>query len=151
MKLADIVAALPALTASERKALRVALDSFTDDTSIDLELLGAVTSITGEHVPMAYFRNSKCYKVWLKSQDAFTEVYQQLIPQVSTKVGRVAAKRFLVGLLVEYLKRSHKPVTLLNISIELGNMRKIIDENFPGYLDNKLGGVIMQGIRADKN
>lgn len=148
------MAALPSLTPSERKVLQTALNSFINTDSIgdlDLEIFSAVQLITGERINLVSFRGTQAYKTWMKNQPAFLEVLGAMTKgKPYTKTVKGAAKRFMVGLLIEYLKQSRKPVTLPNICIELGNMKKIINDNFPGYLNNELGGLIMKGIKGGK-
>lgn len=154
MKLGEIIAALPSLTAKDRKALKAALDSFIyADTmgveGLDLELLGAVQAITGQYVNLVSFKGTQAYKVWMTNQPVFNELFDTLTGGKNlTKTVKIAAKKFLIGLLIEYLKETHKPVTLPTIATELANIKRIINDNFPGYLDNKLGGIIMNRLKG---
>lgn len=154
MKLADIIAAIPELTPAEHKALKLALDSFTtpegvvDTQYIDMEILDAIQAVTGERIALVPFKASKSYKLFVNGQGVFRDLISKLAGESHPlpKVKRLALKRFLIGLIVDGLKEKTVPVTMLNICLNMLHIERILNEQFPGYLNNGLGGVILNKV-----
>lgn len=147
----DIIAALPELNLTDLRAIQVALDKeMLKYLRIDEDLYSMVFEITGEKpLGINKFFGSPLGAQWRKNQPALDALISKLIEKKQPKqVVLRALKKFILEIMVDYIREHSMPLSMRTICNQLGNIQSIFDEAFPGYLSSGLGMIILKQLEG---
>lgn len=146
----QVIVSLPQLNKQELKAIQAAIEhELLKDSVIDTDLFRLVFDVVGEKpMSISKFYSSENGITWRKNQPVFDDFFKVLLGEGAVhRVTLNAYKKFLVQLIVDYIKDKSMPLTIRVVSQQLGNIKAITNCAFPGYIENGAGHLILSQLK----
>ena len=88
-------------------------------------------------LPLKVFSTSKDFKLYLKHSNIFLDYIKKYFSGIS-KVKRTSLIIYLIELVLKVIEQQGKEIRPRIVLFHLGGIKKVIDNQFPGYRENKL-------------
>jgi hypothetical protein len=147
-KLNDLLATLPSLSKHDLALVRGAADRLLGVSAATAgPLYDALTNVLRLKLGFAQFQRTATYKIWQKAEPGVVSFMNEGWPGLS-KVATMALMTYLLELLVSDLKGRGVPVSLGAVVSNLGRLPEVFDNNFPGYAEAGLCGLVFNAMRG---
>lgn len=156
MKLSELLGVLPKLSLEELATVRATIEHLLGQRQAatptapkpEIALYEAARAIVGG--PMAYgpFANSVAGRAWAKnapSAVAFIDTFP-----TDRRVSRNALDTFMLGLIVDDLKAKRIPVSMGTIANNLGRLKQLFDQGYPGYIESGMQHVVLKALKINE-
>lgn len=159
MKRDAILAALPSLSRASLEAVAAAANGLLGQHTPKAAeaangplawLYEAMQAELGQRGPYSQFISSRTGKIFASTApDLIKFVVQAFGTQ--KKISTLAIFRLLLNLIADDLKKRGVTITAHTLSLNLKRAKTVFEEAFPGYIDNKLGELILTHMKSGKN
>jgi|SRR5882672_2644282 len=158
MKIEALIAALSNLSQNDLASVRAAADQLLIRQPNDLTvndrtspLYNALAALLGIHHNYAAFRKAAPYKQWKHSAPAVIDFIDRTFPSAKSKLVRHGLMVFLLEGLMSHIREQRKDVTIHSMVDHLPELATTFDDNFPGYRQNGLAGVVVDHLTRGMN
>jgi hypothetical protein len=150
MKNDDLMKLLPTLSEEQVKiitawAARYKVEKLADDENARL-CLDIINKELGTTIPFSALKAP-----WVVNASNMAYFVDQSFPKIKTKAVRYALFKMCIGFIIEDLKVKKIPVTFGTIWLHLVRVPQLFDEQYPGYRQAKLTGVILKAMGVNNN
>jgi hypothetical protein len=145
----NIIANLPNLKKSELRAIKVACEELMGPAVLpfDLDLFRAVMDALGmKSISPNNFNKSNAYSTWINNQPVVEEFVAKIVGDNKNHVVNLHLKRFLIGLLIDHMRANKALLTMLSVAQNLSTIPQVFEKQFPGYVANNLGHLIIKAL-----
>jgi len=148
----QIIAALPALTAHDLRAIRAAADALLGPVATPAPILfDAMVRLLGLRLPYSRFQANSRFKAWQHGEALVTNFVHDTWPEIeNSKVAQTAMQSFLLDILISDLKKRNLPVSPGVIAVNLERIPQCFEAAFPGYRDGGWAKLILNSMLRRK-
>jgi len=141
----QILAALPKLKKTDLQAVQAVCANLLGQapknapaakpSPAEAMLFDALTLTIGVKMGFQAFSQLDTYRHWRNhAPEALGFIEANFSNDLGTNVPMKAFHRFLIGLLIDDMKRRHIPITLQSVVVNLSRLPEVYQDSFPGYL-----------------
>lgn len=139
----SILALLPKLNPKELDVVQAMVAKLGRKDEEVPPLYTALVMNLGSKIPYSKFQQTNAYQVWKQNHPLVMTFVDQTWPDLQD-VEKLGLLRYLLGLLVDDLRRRGIPVTPGSITSNLNGTQDAFDRAFPGYRDSGLAFTVVK-------